>query len=63
MTKRRERDASKNWRLMDLHLHTPASNDYQEPDVSYLDVLHRCEARGLDIVAFTDTQTNMTKQA
>lgn len=57
MTKRRERDASKNWRLMDLHLHTPASNDYQEPDVSYLDVLHRCEARGLDIVAFTDHNT------
>jgi hypothetical protein len=42
---------------MDLHLHTPASNDYQEPDVSYLDVLHRCEARGLDIVAFTDHNT------
>lgn len=57
MTKRRERDASKKWRLMDLHLHTPASNDYQEPDVSYLDVLHRCEARGLDIVAFTDHNT------
>jgi hypothetical protein len=57
VTKRRERDASKKWRLMDLHLHTPASNDYQEPDVSYLDVLHRCEARGLDIVAFTDHNT------
>jgi hypothetical protein len=42
---------------MDLHLHTPASNDYQEPDVSYLDILHRCEARGLDIVAFTDHNT------
>lgn len=57
MTKRRGRDASKNWRLMDLHLHTPASNDYQESGVSYLDVLHRCEARGLDIVAFTDHNT------
>jgi hypothetical protein len=57
VTKRRERDASKNWRLMDLHLHTPASNDYQEPDVSYLDVLQRCEARGLDIVSFTDHNT------
>jgi hypothetical protein len=57
VTKRRGRDASENWRLMDLHLHTPASNDYQEPDVSYLDILHRCEARGLDIVAFTDHNT------
>jgi hypothetical protein len=42
---------------MDLHLHTPASNDYQEPDVSYLDILHRSEARGLDIIAFTDHNT------
>lgn len=39
---------------MDLHLHTPASLDYQEPDVSALDILHRAEERGLDIVAFTD---------
>ncbi len=42
---------------MDLHLHTPASNDYQEPDVSYLDILQRSEARGLDIIAFTDHNT------
>jgi hypothetical protein len=42
---------------MDLHLHTPASSDYQEKGTSYLDILHRCEARGLDIVAFTDHNT------
>ena len=42
---------------MDLHLHTPASNDYQEPDVSYLDILQRSEARGLDIIAFSDHNT------
>ncbi len=57
MIKRRGRDAAKNWRLMDLHLHTPASNDYQEPEVTYLDILRRCEARGLEIVAFTDHNT------
>ncbi len=39
---------------MDLHLHTPASTDYQEPHVSALDILQRAEARGLDIIAFTD---------
>jgi hypothetical protein len=39
---------------MDLHMHTPASNDYQESDVGVLDVLRRCEARGLDLAAFTD---------
>lgn len=57
MAKRRGRGATNNWRLMDLHLHTPASNDYQEPDVSYLDMLQRSEARGLDIIAFTDHNT------
>ncbi|MDF1501126.1 MAG: putative DNA binding domain-containing protein [Anaerolineales bacterium] len=57
MTKRRSKGASKQWRLMDLHLHTPASNDYQEPDATYLDILRRSEARGLDIIAFTDHNT------
>jgi hypothetical protein len=35
-------------------LHTPASADYQEPHVSYLDILRQAELRGLDIIAFTD---------
>jgi hypothetical protein len=42
---------------MDLHLHTPASNDYQEMDVTYMDILRRAEARGLDIIAFADHNT------
>jgi len=42
---------------MDFHIHTPASNDFQEPDVSFLDLLHRCEARSLDIAAVTDHNT------
>ncbi|OGO65870.1 MAG: hypothetical protein A2Z45_09700 [Chloroflexi bacterium RBG_19FT_COMBO_55_16] len=42
---------------MDLHLHTPASIDYQQPGVTFLDLLHRAEARGLDIIAFTDHNT------
>ena len=49
--------ASLQWRTMDIHLHTPASSDYQQPEVSYLDVLQRAEARGLDIIAFTDHNT------
>ncbi len=39
---------------MDLHLHTPASIDYQEPDVSPIQILQAAEAKGLDIIAFTD---------
>lgn len=49
--------ASRQWRRMDLHLHTPGSNDYQQPEVSYLDILRQAEVRGLDIVALTDHNT------
>jgi hypothetical protein len=45
------------WYTIDLHLHTPASNDYQQPEVTYLDLLRRAEARGLDLIAFTDHNT------
>ena len=45
------------WRRMDLHLHTPGSNDYQEPRVTYLDILRQAAARGLDIIAITDHNT------
>lgn len=45
------------WRTIDLHLHTPASSDYQQPDVSYLDILQQAEARGLEIIAITDHNT------
>ena len=57
MAKRKKQPTSRQWRLMDLHLHTPASSDYQEPDVSCLDILYRSEARNLDIIAFTDHNT------
>lgn len=42
---------------MDLHLHTPASADWLEPGVSYLQWLQKAESRGLDIVAITDHNT------
>ncbi len=45
------------WYSIDLHLHTPASSDYQQMEVSFLDILHRAEARNLSIIAFTDHNT------
>ncbi len=45
------------WYKMDLHLHTPASADWQEPGVGYLDLLRRAEMQGLDIIAITDHNT------
>jgi PHP family Zn ribbon phosphoesterase len=46
-----------NWYRIDLHIHTPASADYQEAGVSLLDILRRAEARGADILAITDHNT------
>jgi len=57
MTRKKKRRTSSKWRRVDLHLHTPVSADYQEPDVSYLDILRQAEAKGLDIIAFTDHNT------
>ncbi len=47
----------RDWRRIDLHLHTPASKDYQEPHISYLDILRQAEARNLSLIAFTDHNT------
>ena len=52
--KPKTKDTQRQWRRMDLHLHTPASVDFQEQGVSYLDLLQKAESRGLDILAFTD---------
>jgi hypothetical protein len=45
------------WYKMDLHLHTPASADWQDPGISYLDLLRTAEMRTLDIIAITDHNT------
>jgi len=45
------------WRTIDLHIHTPASIDYQQPEVTVLDILRQAEHRGLEILAITDHNT------
>ncbi len=42
------------WIRADLHIHTPASEDYAEPHVTYLEILQEAERRELEIIAFTD---------
>ena len=56
-SRRNQNKPSRQWRRMDLHLHTPASNDYQQQEISYLHILRQAEIRGLDIIAFTDHNT------
>jgi hypothetical protein len=58
MAQRKRRDAQpqsqRQWRRMDVHLHTPASIDFQEPSITFLDILKKAEARSVDLIAFTD---------
>ena len=45
------------WRRVDLHIHTPASRDFKESGITYLQMLQKAESQGLDIIAFTDHNT------
>lgn len=45
------------WKRMDLHLHTPASSDYRDPGITYLDILKKAEEKKLDMIAFADHNT------
>jgi hypothetical protein len=58
MAQRKKRDAQpqsqRQWRRMDVHLHTPASIDFQEPSITFLDILKKAETRSIDLIAFTD---------
>jgi len=51
------RGKAMHWYKADLHIHTPASADYEQPGVTYLDILRQAEAKGLDIIALTDHNT------
>ncbi len=55
--RRKKKRPNQQWYKMDLHIHTPASSDYQQEGVSYLDILREAERKGLDIIAFTDHNT------
>lgn len=46
-----------NWYKVDLHLHTPASHDYEQPGVTYLEWLRQAAEKDLDIIAITDHNT------
>lgn len=48
---------NKQFFAMDVHIHTPASIDYQNPEVTNLEILQKAESRGLDIISFTDHNT------
>jgi hypothetical protein len=45
------------WYTIDLHIHTPASSDFQQAGVTHIQLLQKAEARGLDVLAITDHNT------
>lgn len=53
----RKKSTQRQWYRMDLHLHTPASADYKQPNVTFLDILKKAEEKNLDVIAFTDHNT------
>ena len=55
MSRRNEKELA--WRKVDLHIHTPASSCYAQPDVTLLQILEQAELKGLDIIALTDHNT------
>ena len=57
VARNRTADGGMSWKKMDLHLHTPASSDYRDPGISYLDILKKAEEKGLDMIAFADHNT------
>ncbi len=57
MTRRKRKRQKPEWRRVDLHLHTAASIDFLEPNVTPLDILRQAEKKGLDIIAITDHNT------
>jgi len=63
MTIKKKQSEKRQWRRVDLHLHTPASADYLEPSDSYLDIIRQAGNKGLDIIAFTDHNTVAGYQA
>ncbi|KPJ91722.1 MAG: hypothetical protein AMJ53_10955 [Gammaproteobacteria bacterium SG8_11] len=57
MVAKKKGRAAKKWFAIDLHIHTPASSDYKQSNVTCLDILQRAEAQKLDIISFTDHNT------
>ncbi len=54
---KRQNNSNSQWYTIDLHLHTPASSDYQQSEATILDILQKAEARGLNMIAITDHNT------
>lgn len=55
--KKQQNKNSFRWYNTDLHIHTPASIDFQQPEVTFMEILQRAESKDIQILAFTDHNT------
>jgi hypothetical protein len=55
--RKQKEQVEEQWYTMELHIHTPASADFQQENITYLDILREAERKGVDILAFTDHNT------
>jgi len=53
----KNKKGARKWYAVDLHIHTPASSDYQEKKVEFLEILRQAEVKGLSVIAITDHNT------
>lgn len=54
---KKQNSTKSHWYNIDLHLHTPASTDYQQPEFTMLDILKKADEKNLDVIAITDHNT------
>lgn len=57
MATNQQRSGQRKWYRVDLHLHTPGSNDYEDRSATYYDWMQKVLEKELDIVAITDHNT------
>ncbi len=53
----KNKKGARKWYAADLHIHTPASSDYQEKNVEFLEILRQAEVKDLSVIAITDHNT------
>jgi hypothetical protein len=54
---KKQNSTKSHWYNIDLHLHTPASSDYQQSEITMLDILKKADEKNLDVIAITDHNT------
>ncbi|HMN15909.1 MAG TPA: hypothetical protein PKD55_26635, partial [Bellilinea sp.] len=46
-----------NWYKADLHIHSSASSDYQQPEMTFFNIIEQASKKNIDIISITDHNT------